>query len=240
MYFTKVNLKEANTFFENYEHLGNCGLGVWHWAASEDTEVLGVVSFGTTCFAPSRGIIARLAAEFALPVYQLCRGGTVPTATMNTPSRIVSGAMRAFRSDRGDCVIVAYSDREYNEVGTIYQACNALYTGVTAPKNQSNYVINGKSMSGWMVRKRFGTRAMSVLRRIDPKVVKRPLSSKYRYIFVQAPRKVKARFADRLQALIRPYPRRDAEKIAPMVISDLVRVRSTGRSCLEGIGRTYN
>src|SRR5271155_825125 len=118
MYFQKITLKSANAFFQNYEHLGNCGLGVWHWAAVEGAQLIGVVSFGTTCFAPSRGVIPDIANQFSLPVYQLCRGGTIPTATTNTPSKILSGVMRAFRSDRGDCVIVAYSDRVFNEVGT--------------------------------------------------------------------------------------------------------------------------
>jgi len=50
-------------------------------------------------------------------------------------------------------VVVAYADVLYSEVGTIYQASNAIYTGLTNPKGQANYLINGKLLSGWIVRK---------------------------------------------------------------------------------------
>jgi hypothetical protein len=226
MIFSQVSSRVAHAFFYNYEHLGNCGLGVWHWGAVDAGGLVGVVSFGTPGFAPSRGPVSAVANLFDLPVYQLCRGGTIHTAPTNTPSRILSGAMRELRSARGDCVIVAYSDRMYNEVGTIYQACNAFYTGLTEPKNQSNYIINGKLMNPWVVRRKFGTRAMQELRRIDPHVVKKPLTRKYRYVFVQASSRVKAKISKRLEAYILPYPRRQDENIRPMVIAEMVRART--------------
>ena len=133
MIIERIDFRTAETFFKSYEHLGNCGLGVWHWGATENNRLVGVVSFGTTSFAQSRGLLSIVAKEFGLGIYQICRGGTIHTAPLNTPSRILSCAMRELRRERGDCLIVAYSDRRYKEVGTIYQACNGVYTGETEP-----------------------------------------------------------------------------------------------------------
>lgn len=227
----KIDFHTADDFFNTYEHLGDCGLGVWHWAGFEGDRILGVVSFGTTCFARSRGHLSALSNEFDLSVYQICRGGTIHTAPRNTPSQILSCGMRELRRDRGDCLIVAYSDRHYNEVGTIYQACNGLYTGQTRPKDQANYIINGRALSGWVVRKRYGTRAMDKLRNVDEKVVKIPLTPKYRYVFVQAPRRVKAKVLARLRPFIFPYPNRESESIQRMNVASLVHQRLQHGAC---------
>lgn len=133
--------------------------------------------------------------------------------------------MRSLREERGDCLVVAYSDRAFNEIGTIYQACNALYTGLTDPKDQANYVIFGKLTSGWVVRKRFGTRAIGALKKHDPAAMKLPLSRKYRYVFVQASPRKKAKVIAALRPLIREYPNRASENVQPMNIAALVRER---------------
>lgn len=225
MLLKSVNISCAAAFFNKFEHLGNCGLGVWHWAAFYEHQVLGVVSFGTTCFGGSRGFLSEIAMIFRLPLFQICRGGTVYNAPRNAPSRILSGAMRELRRTRGNCLVVAYSDPLFNEVGTIYQACNAVYTGRTRPKNQANYVINGRPMSGWTVRKRFGTRDLERLRRIDPQVRKLPLTSKFRYVFVEAPPGTKARVVKALQPFSLPYPSRESERIGSMDIAALIHDR---------------
>lgn len=123
-------------------------------------------------------------------------------------------------------MVVAYADRVFNEMGTIYQACNGLYTGKTDPKNQANYVVRGKWMSGWLVRKKYGSRSMETLRRIDKKVLKIPLSAKYRYVFLQVPPLKKQMIIRALAPLIRPYPKRNTEQIPPMNIAQLVTRRT--------------
>ena len=226
----KIDLRTAEAFFSTYEHLGNCGLGVWHWGAFESGSLIGVVSFGTTCFARSRALLSTIASQFGLAIYQICRGGTIHTAPPNTPSQILSCAMRELRRDRGDCLIVAYSDRSYNEVGTIYQACNGLYTGQTNPKNQSNYLINGRIISGWLVRKKYDTRAMDELRKIHPGVVKIPLTRKFRYVFIQASHRTKAKVLTALRPFTLPYPTRESENIKSMNVADLVSRRGLVRN----------
>jgi hypothetical protein len=221
----RIDRRTANAFFDSYEHLGNCGLGVWHWGAFLEARLIAAVSFGTTCFSRKRGLLSSVAAEFELSIYQICRGGTASTAPFNTASRVVSAALQELRRLRGDCLVIGYADRAYNEIGTIYQACNGLYTGQTEPKDQANYIIRGKLMSGWIVRKRFGTRSMEALRRIDKHVVKIPLTRKYRYVFVQASRQTRRIVLDALQPLVLPYPNRRIENIPAMNVAEQVKSR---------------
>lgn len=230
----RIDHHTARRFFAAYEHLGDCGLGVWHWGAFLRARLISTVSFGTTCFGKLRGPLSSIADEFGLGIYQISRGGTMGTAPFNTPSRVISRALREFHRFKGDCIVVAYADRRYNEVGTIYQACNGIYLGLTQPKDQSNYLIFGRTMSGWMVRKKFGTRAMAVLKSIDRNTVKVPLTSKYRYVFVQAPPLKRQRVVEAMVPLAKPFPKRENENILPMNISALV----TSRTFMKGLDRT--
>ena len=100
-------------------------------------------------------------------------------------------SLRAMRELHGPFIAVAYADESLGEIGTIYQASGALYTGKTKPKGQANYLLNGKLLSGWNVRRLYGTRDRTRLARIDPKVRVFPLAPKHRYIFVSAPRILK-------------------------------------------------
>ena len=221
-----LNIKEATQFFETFEHLGNCGLGVWHYGLSDKSGLIGVISFGTTCFASGRGRLSTLAEQFEMPIYQIARGGTSNAAPFNTPSRVLSCCLRRFQLDHGECILVAYADRAFNEMGTIYQACNAIYTGKTDPKGQSNYIIQGKWMSGWSVRKRFGSRSMQTLRQIDENVIRIPLTSKYRYLFVLAAPIRKKKILRALMPISRPYPKRETESIASMNVKELISNRA--------------
>jgi hypothetical protein len=221
-----IDHASARKFFEKYEHLGNCGLGVWHYGAVYESTLVGVISFGTACFTAKRGLFSNIARDFDLKAYQICRGGTIGNAPRNTASWLLSRALKMFQQERGSCLVVAYADRLFNEMGTIYQACNGLYTGKTNPKNQANYIVEGRWMSGWLVRKKYGSRSMETLRRIDKNVVKIPLTAKYRYVFVQAPPLKKQMVIRVLGPLVLSYPKRTVELIPSMNIAQLVSRRA--------------
>jgi hypothetical protein len=221
-----LNIKEAAQFFEMFEHLGNCGLGVWHYGLSDESGLIGVTSFGTTCFSNCRGRLSGLAEQFGMPIYQIARGGTSDASPFNAPSRVLSSCLKQFQLDHGECILVAYADRAFNEMGTIYQACNAVYTGKTDPKGQSNYIVQGKWMSGWSVRKRFGSRSMQMLRKIDENVIRIPLTSKYRYLFVLAAPTRKKQILKALGPISQTYPKRETECIASMSVKELISNRA--------------
>lgn len=214
----KISKPIAENFMQRYEHLGNVGLGVWHWGLLIEGELVSVVSYGTPCFAKIRGWLGNIACKVDSGIVQLCRGATAHWSPKGTASRLVSMANKEVYKKTGNLVIVAYSDTKYCEIGTIYQACNAIYTGLTNPKGQANYVINGKFLSGWQVRKRYGTRSRLKLQQIDPRHQVLPLNEKHRYVFTVGPN-LKKRYLNKLLAPYNlPYPKRKLLGIEQMVI----------------------
>lgn len=214
----RIARSEAEDFLARFEILGNVGLGVWHWGLRHEQVLLSVITFGTTCFGGQRGWIAKIAKSSGLRVFQLCRGGTLPDAPIGMPSRAISLACRAMRELHGPFVAVAYADENLGEIGTIYQAFSALYTGMTNPKGQANYIVNGKLKSAWQVRQMYGTRDRKRLAKIDPNVEVIPLKPKHRYLIVCAPKLMKKRITNAASRYIRPYPKR-SEKRSHSILS---------------------
>lgn len=221
-YVEQIEVNVATEFIGSYEHLGNVGLGVWHFGLFHRRSLISVVCFGVPCFSSSRGKLGKIATEFDARIFQLCRGATDFSAPKNSASRSVSLSLRALSHMHGRCLVVAYADPQHSEVGTIYQACNAVYTGQTDPKGQANYIIHGRRISGWVVRKRYGTRCRRVLRKIDDNLKILPLRKKLRYVLVAGPPRFRQRCRRRVLELREPFPRREQLGIPPMDVANLV------------------
>lgn len=204
----QVSREVAMDFMGRYEHLGDVGLGVWHYGLKLDGELISVVSFGTTCFSMRRGWLPEVARQTDCKIVQLCRGGSIPYAPTGTASRAVCLALHEIYKSKGSHIIVAYADPLVGEVGTIYQACNAVYTGMTSPKGQANYIIHGRKVSGWNVRKLYGTRSTQRLKEIDHALTVIPLHKKHRYILLACSRKTKSVLNGLLSPYNLPYPHR--------------------------------
>jgi len=209
-----------------FEHLGNVGLGVWHFGMLVEGRLTCVLSFGVPCFSMSRGTIGEVAAKHKVRILQLCRGGTSATAPRNSPSRAISLTLKVIQKQFGDSIVVAYADPACREVGTIYQACNAIHTGWTRPKGQANYILLGRRLSGWTVRKRYGTRSLLRLREIDPEVIVEHLRPKIRYVLIAAGGSCRRRLLNDLRSLHQPYPKRQLLGVAPMKSREGRRVTS--------------
>lgn len=207
---------EAVSFMQRYEHLGNVGLGVWHLGMVLDDDVVSVLSFGVPCFATNRGVLGLLAAERNLKLVQLCRGGTRSHAPHNAASRAIALGLRSIRERCGDSLVVAYADPRFGELGTIYQACNAVHTGWTDPKGQAEYIVDGRRMNAWAVRKRYGTRSRNKLATLGLDVQVLLLPPKLRYVMVAAGPRLRRSVLRDLESLKVPYPKRDAEGVPSM------------------------
>lgn len=217
MHLKEVNKKTAEEFFSKYEHLGNCGLGVWHYALYDDNdEIISVVSFGVTNFNSNRSFLGGISNKYNVRIIQLTRGGTRFDAPKNIPSQIIKKAMSKIKQRYGDVIFVAYSDTNWNEIGTIYQASNFSYLGLTNPKGQSNYVVDNKIISGWDIRKKYGTRNMNILSKKIKGIRRVPLTPKHLYIFVKTSKIKRRRIMAELNLKIQKYPKREEYSIGSM------------------------
>lgn len=209
----KVTEEVAVDFMKSYEVMGNVGLGVWHYGLFDINNLLSVVSYGMPCFALNRTFVGNIANKFECKVIQLCRDSVTPDAPKNIASQIICSANHLLYKEYGNLIIVAYADPEFGEVGAVYQAANAIYLGKTNPKDQSNYVIEGIWLSGWDVRKKYGTRDFEKLKKIDPSVKRYPLTPKYKYIFIKVPSVTRKKLLMELQKEKNPYPKKITEDV---------------------------
>lgn len=219
----ELSSKSAKGFVARYEHLGNLGLGVWHWGLLIDGVLASVLSFGVPCFAINRSFLGEISSKCDARVLQLCRGATHPMAPRNTPSRTIRLALKKISNNVGPTLVIAYADPHWHEIGTIYQASNAIYTGRTNPKGQANYIINGEFLSGWVVRKRYGTRCRVKLSQIDPKMKVLPLVSKLRYVLLAGSCKFRRKARSLLEPYKMPYPKRLELGVPAMNIPEMIR-----------------
>lgn len=73
-------------------------------------------------------------------VVQLNRGACLPWTPKNTASRLISVCCNLLKKE-GVKIIIAYCTQEAGEYGTIYQACNFTYCGIT-PKSKVYFLDN--------------------------------------------------------------------------------------------------
>lgn len=96
---------------------------------------------------------------------------------------------------------------------------------MTVPKGQANYLVHGRRLSAWQVRRRYGTRDRIRIFKLDPDLQIELLPPKHRYVFVSAPRIQERRILGKLTARGLPYPRRLGEAVAvgtPESLADLI------------------
>ena len=87
----------------------------------------------------------------------------------------------------------------------------------------SKVSINNKKLSGWVVRKKYGTRDRHILKKIDPNLKIIPLTPKIRYVFINTTNGMKKAILNDLSSYIVKHPKRVDYKIPSMNIRNLIK-----------------
>lgn len=135
-------------------------------------------------------------AQYAKDVYELnrlCREDDLVGCSL---SQFVSATLRYIKQTR-DWVIISYSDTAMNHHGYIYQACNFIYTGITAER--TDIFTGGKHGRHYQ--------------KPDVEVYRQVRSSKHRYIYFCSKKKVKE-WKTALCWPVLPYPKGDNSSYA--------------------------
>jgi hypothetical protein len=198
--------EEAQTFILEYEWVGNMGTSKLCFGLKISNHLAAVVCYGAPV-APTK--YTRLfGADIGKKTLQLCRGASSFWAPKWAPSKLISRSLRMLNEQYGIRLVIAYADPNAGEIGTIYQACNAIYFGMTSPGGGKRYIINGHSYDPRKVHKKFGSRARQHLLGIDPQFKTVAIHPKYRYAFVLGKRRDAAALTEHLLRYSLPHPRR--------------------------------
>jgi len=157
----------------------------------KDKVLVGVCTFGVPA-SPSlcRGICGEKYADKVLELNRLC---IEESDAKNLASFFVGRCLTFFRVAN---IIVSYADTSQGHVGYVYQACNFLYTGLSAKRTDRQpigYKGNAHSRHLWKVSKS------------EAEGVQRP--QKHRYIYFCGRKHWKKLFKQNLKYIVEPYPK---------------------------------
>jgi hypothetical protein len=204
----QINYKCAQEFILQYEWVGNMGrasicFGIFF------NELLGsVVCFGPPVAPTSYKSI--FGEEDSKHILQLCRGASAFWAPRWAPSKLLSSSLKMLNRIKNTQIVVTYSDPSAGEIGTIYQACNAYYFGMTRPGGSKKYIINGRTYDSRRVFIVFGSRAHDHIVKIDPNYSTIPVTPKHRYVFFLGTKSTQKRLYNKIYPFLKPYPKRSS------------------------------
>lgn len=164
----------------------------------------GVVCYGTPSSAPLRKGIA--GTENALNVIELTRLWVCDSVPRNGESFLIGGTVRK----AGKEIVVSFAEIQQGHVGTVYQATNWIYTGLSAKR--TNWTVEGvvkhcqtlaDKYTSEQIRSEFGERFS---------LQERP--RKHRYVFINAKGKRKKDILASMKYKPLPYPKH-SDKVMP-------------------------
>jgi hypothetical protein len=210
----RVSRKLAEQIILKYEWLGTMANTRQHYGI-----FFGLHCAGVTCMAIGTGTGGvNVHKEFHLTPQEvglLARGACVHWAPSGANSKLVSWTCRLLARDTKSKIVIAYSDTDAGEIGTIYQACNWVYIGRGSSTEQ--YIApNGRIYDQKLVynlRKQHGildTVSWSEQRQalLDNGWRAQKTNPKHRYVWVID--KGDKALVNRIERMAQPYPKRNA------------------------------
>jgi hypothetical protein len=172
----------------------------------EDGLLTGVCTYGTPSSATLRdGIAGKENAKFVLELNRLC----VDSTTKNAASFLVGRSLRMLPKPS---IVVSYADTEQEHVGYVYQACNFIYTGLSAKRTDWKVKgmehLHGQTIAD-MSRGCEGSRHEFMKNRFGDDFYLQDRPRKHRYIFVTGRNN---RLLSQIKYPAMPYPKGESRR----------------------------
>lgn len=127
----EISFSMAQRFILKYEWLGTMGTTKHSVGYFVDNDLVAVFCFGLT--AGTQSLAEPFGVEHKTEGIVLVRGACSPEAHHHTASHSIPKALRYINKQYGYLFCIAYSDPEAGEIGTVYQATNWHFYGMTSP-----------------------------------------------------------------------------------------------------------
>lgn len=163
-----------------------------------DEEIKGVVCYGTPSSAPLRsGICGK---EEASNVIELTRLWICDSVGKNAESYLIGNTIPLVNKE----IIVSYAEIQQGHVGTVYQATNWIYTGLSAKR--TNWAIEGIDKHCQTIADKYTAKEIREIYGDRFSLIDRP--RKHRYVYFNCSRTRKKQLLKKLRYGIEPYPKR--------------------------------
>jgi hypothetical protein len=174
-----------------------------------DNLLCGIVTFGTPPSSPLRNGIA--GEKWSDAVVELNRLVINDNSPKNSASYLVGNSLKLLPRPS---IVVSFADTEQGHIGYIYQACNFIYTGLSA--NRTNWVIDGfdnlHSMTIADKSRGKKDRAKYMRDTFGDKFKLEPRSRKHRYVYIVANKATKKIILEDLKYKQEDYPKGKTRK----------------------------
>lgn len=204
----EIDFRTAQDFILQYEWLGTMGTTQFSYGLFIDSKLTAVACFGLT--AGTQALSEPFGEDRKSEGIVLVRGACAPWAHEHTSSFFLGKVFPLVR-ERGYRFVIAYSDPEAGEIGTVYQATNWLFYGMTSPVT---YLVrpDGKRVDPKLIHKyakKFGiTYGEQKQAFLDEGYRFEKGSPKLKYLFVLGNKKDKREIMKELRVPIFPYLKR--------------------------------
>lgn len=159
-------------------------------------ELKGIICYGTPSSSTLRTGIA--GAEYALNVIELTRLWVDDSVPKNGESYLIGNTLKLC----GKEIIVSYADTSQGHRGTVYQATNWIYTGLSAKR--TDWVVEGLDLHSQTIGDKFT--AAELREKYGDKFTYKDRPRKHRYVYINAKGKRKALLISCLKYKQQPYP----------------------------------
>ena len=163
----------------------------------------GVVTYGTPASSSLRvGVAGKEYSKDVLELNRLCLKSNIK----NHASYLVARSLKMLPKPK---IIVSYADTSQGHVGYVYQACNFIYTGLSAKR--TDWKLKGfEHLHGQTVADEFRgqpNRAKLMREKYGDDFYLEPRSRKHRYIYIIGDRKYKRETTKLLRYKTEEYPK---------------------------------
>lgn len=173
-----------------------------------DDILAGVISYSKTLNNISASICGE---EYTDNVLELSRLFIFDWAGRNSESYFIGQSFNFIPNNI--CILLSYSDKKQNHLGTIYQATNWLYTRISKPSNGREYMLSdgtiltrqcrhftknkdGQTMLSW-----------NKIKELYPGIQKYKSSEKHRYVYFLGDKRKRKELKQQLKWPVLPYPK---------------------------------
>lgn len=214
-----IDFSTAKSVILEYEWLGNMGTTQKAFGLYVDNELQGVSCFGRT--AGTNVFASVCGPEYKDVAITLCRGACVHWAHPHAASFLISRACKLVR-ESGYRIVIAYSDPDAGEIGTVYQACNWIYCGMTAASEKFD-IGDGKIRDSRLVHAYTRDRTGGTLKYKRTRAEQKALmiangvrffkgNRKHRYVHLMGSKKEIREMQSKLRWPRASYPKREGTK----------------------------
>ncbi len=217
----EIDYETAQPLVMRYEWLQTMS-GRWFVGLYFGEFLAGVEAFGFTAGTRVAESVAGI--ENAHRVCELVRGLCLPWAHPHSASWFIPRACRLMAEKYGKNFFVMYADQRGGEIGTIYSAINAIYTGRTQPAQQfrtpDGRTHDARQVSGLARDRRGGTlkyrhsRQTQKLLLLEEGAEFVPGTAKHRFVLISGSPTVRKRLRKALKWPSLQHPKRAMEQPA--------------------------